>query len=139
MRTSTGSIKRPIVLIVLVILIALFGAIASGIGSYIIVAGLRVASGPMGQLGALLGLFVFVPGVIELALAYGLWKLKLWALWLGVVVHVLGATLVVQGIFRTETSVQSLVIAVGLLAIVAFLLTPQVRHALRPDVHSSST
>ncbi len=90
----------------------------------------------MGHLAALLGLFVVVPGVIELVLAYGLWKLKPWAWWLGVIVHAIVVPWVAVGMFTADIT-RPLLTTVGLLAIFACLFTPQLRHAFRPDSQSN--
>lgn len=119
-----SSTQRPMVLVALVILIAVLGALATGLGLYLIVLDLPITpGGPMGHLAALLGLFVLVPGAIELVLAYGLWKLKPWAWWLGVIMHAFVAALVAIAIFSRDITIP-LLITVGLLAIVACLFTP---------------
>lgn len=132
MRTSTGSIQRPMVLIALVILTALLGASAIGIGLYFIVVDMSRPPGPMGGLLALLGGMVLVPGVFELMLAYGLWKLRMWSWWLSVIAHGLVAVLVATILlFTAERSALYVLITVWLLAIEACLFTPQVRQAFR--------
>mgnify|MGYP001792130702 CR=1 FL=1 len=98
MNTNRDYTKRPLVLVVLVVVSGLIGALAIALGLYMTVAGLLVGGGPMGHIGALFGVMVLMPGVVELALAYGLSRLKLWAWWLGVVSHLGVVAVAISGL-----------------------------------------
>jgi hypothetical protein len=135
--------KRPVLLIALVVVSGLIGAFATALGLYMTIQGLLVGGGPMGQIGALFGEMVLVPGVTELVLALGLWQIQLWAWWLGVVWHLVVAAPVVSGLYSTMYSWRELLIAALLIVFVICLFTPQIRsmfmHGRRSRVPSVPT
>lgn len=122
------SLLRPPGVIVAAIVAGLLGLIGTGIGGFMVIAG-ALSSGPgsWGPLVAALGLMLVLPGLFELAVAAGVWQMKAWAWWLGVIgnglVLAYGVYLVIgSGVLNLG----SLVI-VGLAVIVVCLLLPQVR------------
>jgi hypothetical protein len=77
MGTNTQNIGRPMMLRVIVALLALLGICAVGVGLYGILLGFGFGRNSLGTVVVLVALVAFVPGVIELAVARGLWNLKL--------------------------------------------------------------
>jgi uncharacterized membrane protein len=135
-RTDTGPIriKRPMLLNLLVIALALLGAFLTVFGLYWIIESYRNNSSNMLEsLARLLAFVTFVSGAFELVLVYGLWKLKLWAWWLGVIVHILLAVLAAAYIFRMSGLPEPVRYIVVLLVLSAVcLLLPEVRQAFNP-------
>jgi hypothetical protein len=81
---------------------------------------------------------MLVPGLVQMALAFALWKVKVWAWWLNVLTQILLAALIFR-VRQTEDDAFGgpfLPIIVVLLVIVACLLTPQARRAFWPQRQS---
>jgi hypothetical protein len=82
---SSTTPARPMGITILAVLSAIGGVLA--ILASLALIGLSGAVGVGG--GMIIGLFVLVVGVLELAFAYGAWTLKPWAWTVGVAVEVL--------------------------------------------------
>jgi hypothetical protein len=131
MAWSVRDKHRPLLLCMLAVTLGILGAAATGTGLSFIVMDYGTAPGPMRGFGMLFGAMLVVPGLFEMLLAGGLWMLKAWAWWLGVIAHSMSAVLVVITMISDNNQGQPLLISAGLLASVAVLLTPQVRRALQ--------
>lgn len=100
---------RPVVIVIAVIISALYGIIEILLGLLVLVVGLLFQSiskdlgmqnlppempkefvvlGVVALIG--IGLLVLIFGIIDAAVAYGLWKLKKWAGYLGITLNVIG-------------------------------------------------
>ena len=84
---------RPLGVALLAVLIGLFGFLVLIAGVLVLVG---VAAGAFlsvpaffGTAGLTLGVIVFIVGIILLAVAYGLWDLRMWALALAILVLIL--------------------------------------------------
>ncbi len=113
---------RPLGVAILAVLIGLFGFFTL-LGGLLLLVG--VAAGTLfsiplflGYSGLTLGLIIFVVGVVLLAVAYGLWDLRMWALVLAVLVLIF--YLVVYGLagdFVSLGFILSLLLFVYLVAV----------------------
>jgi hypothetical protein len=123
---------RPTGITILAVLSAIGGILAIlGSLALIGIGGVVGASGGglLGGGAVVIGLFILVVGVLELAFAYGAWTLKPWAWTVGVAVEVLSlisSALGVVGGGNVSGQILPIVIAV---AILYYLFTPPVKAA----------
>jgi uncharacterized membrane protein (DUF2068 family) len=111
--------SRPLGITIISIIMAIYGILA-------IIGGLFLLSG-----SATFGVITLILGVLEVALAWGLWSLQPWAFWTAVVLEVLA---LINGIFAfTQSNATSGVLGIVIaLAILIYLFAdPNVRAAFR--------
>jgi hypothetical protein len=119
---TTTTSTRPLGVAILAVLIGLFGFLVLLAGILVLVG---VAAGAffavpafLGAAGLTLGLIVFIIGIVLLAVAYGLWDLRMWALVLAILVlilYVVGYAL--AGAFVSLGFLFSLVLLIYLVAV----------------------
>jgi hypothetical protein len=118
--------RRPLGVAILAVLVGIYGILVI-LGGLLLVVGAAVGSlsGLVtlpahfgGSSGALIGIIVFIIGLIILGVAVGLWNLRMWALVLALIVTFIELVIYgLAGAYLTLTFVLSLIVFVYLLAV----------------------
>jgi uncharacterized membrane protein (DUF2068 family) len=111
--------SRPLGITIIAIVMAIYGILG-------IIGGLMF----MGS-SSTLGISSLVLGILELALAWGMWTLQKWAFWAAVILEILA---LLNGIFALSagnTSSGIVAIVVALIILVYLFADPHVRSAFR--------
>jgi hypothetical protein len=114
--------NRPLGVAIIAILIGIFGFFTV-IGGILLLAGSTVGlafgvPGFLGLTGFVLGVIVLIVGLLLLAVAYGLWDLRMWALALAVIVLIFELVAnALAGAFLSLGFIVSLLLLIYLIAV----------------------
>lgn len=130
-RAKEEAVQRPTGITILAVLSAIGGVFGLLAGIALLTAGTVVgAATGLGGFVFVAGLIVLAYSVLSLVLAYGFWNLKPWAWPLGIAVQALGILQAVLQFANNSSNVASLVIGVGIAALILwYLFQPNVKAA----------